>query len=134
MPNISNFTYCLDSSSNNISTTINGVLNVITPDYIPGNFSFSVFLSILDIQPGTHELKMIFKDPDDNIAVNIAGNVVFENPQNALVPLDYLGINVSANWNNVLFEKSGEYKTEVYVDEELIESFKIYAIGKNELR
>lgn len=40
MPNIMNFVFCLSSNNSNETNNINGVLCAITPEYVPGLYSF----------------------------------------------------------------------------------------------
>lgn len=44
MIKISNFIYCLNSVTTEEEANALGVLSAITPEFIPGSFSFSVFM------------------------------------------------------------------------------------------
>lgn len=44
-----------------------------------------------------------------------------------------MGINISSVWQNVVFKKSGMYKTVVTVDETECGTYKIFVKGKNEV-
>lgn len=78
MAKVSNFLYCLNTITNENEANVLGVLSAITPEYIPGTFSFSVFCSILDLSIGNHIVKMQFKSPNDKILVNIEGMIPYE--------------------------------------------------------
>lgn len=133
MAKISNFIYCLNSITNENEANIQGVLSAITPEYIPGTFSFSVFCSILDLNNGNHTIKMQFKNPDDEILVNIEGMIPYEKQGNSNLPQEHAGINISSVWQNVVFKNSGLYKTIVIVDDIECGTYEIFVKGKNEV-
>lgn len=132
MARISNFIYCLNSVTNENEANVLGVLSAITPEYIPGAFSFSVFCSILDLSDGPHTIKMQFKNPDEEVLVNIEGMIPYEKQSDSNLPQEYVGINISSILQNVIFKKSGLYKTVVIVDDIECGTYKIFVKGKNE--
>ena len=56
MVKLKNFLYCAGTrnevrkSGEPPVTVVDGLLNALTPDFIPGNYSFSVVFSILNLQ------------------------------------------------------------------------------------
>lgn len=133
MARITNFLYCMNAVTNEKEANILGVLSAITPEYIPGTFSFGVFCSILDLQKGTHVIKMQFKNPDGEVLVDINGLVPCDNINPSNLPQEHLGINISTGWQNVVLKKSGLYKTIVSVDDVECGTYEIYVKGKNEV-
>lgn len=134
MAKVTNFIYCLNSNTSDVEANALGVLTALTPDYIPGAFSFSVLCSILDVDNGNHNVNMQFVNPAGKVIVDIQGIVPYDfNCANNL-PKEYSGINISSNWQNVLLETSGLYKTIVRWDGEECGTFEIYVRGKNEAK
>lgn len=56
MTQVKNFIYCLNSNTNEVEANAIGVLSAITPEYIPGTFSFSILCSIVDLEDGNHNI------------------------------------------------------------------------------
>lgn len=134
MARVSNFIYCLDSNTSDREANALGVISALTPDYIPGAFSFSILCSILDLPDGNHTVTIQFLDPQDVILVNVEGVIPYEKNKEENVPREYSGINISSNWQNVVLKKSGIYKTLVKVDGEQCGTYEIYVKGKNEVQ
>ncbi len=132
MARISNFIYCLNSVASDTETNVYGILNAITPDYVPGSFSFSVFCSILGMENGNHNIKMRFSAPDGEILVDIDGIVPYERQMDNNLPPEQIGLNISTVWQNVTFKQSGVYKTTVTVDDIELGEYEIFVKGKNE--
>lgn len=130
---IKNFVYCLSINTEKGRTDLAGVLNAMTPEYIPGLFSFSISFALLGIEEGEHILDLKFKDPDNNVISGIDGTVVrYERDENSNLPDSQLGINVAAGMQNVDFKKSGMYSTEVILDGISIGEYPVFAKGQNE--
>ena len=133
MHNINNFVFCLSSGNSDGANNINGVLSVITPEYVPGLYSFGVNFAILDLTQGPHNLCLQFMDSDDIEVASIGGATVnYTKDPNSNLPDEYLGVNVSANFQNVNITHSGIYFMNVILDDTNIGSFKIFVKGKNE--
>ena len=130
---IANFTYCMNAVTGENEANILGVLSAITPEYIPGTFSFAVFCSILDLSNGNHAIQMQFVNPDNEVLVNIDGVVPCDNTNPFNLPSNCVGINISTCWQNVVLKKSGMYKTIVTVDNIECGAYEIYVKGKNEV-
>ena len=133
MVKIKNFVYCLNINTVEGRNDIVGLLNVITPEYIPGLFSFSISFALLNIAEGKHSLIVKFKDPDKEVIAEIDNAMVsYEKDANSNLPDEQMGINVAAGLQNVNFRKSGLYSTEVTLDGISIGEYYIFAKGKNE--
>ena len=133
MANIKNFIYCLNVNSVDGRTDVVGILNTLTPEYIPGLFSFSVCFSLLDITEGEHLLDLKFKDSDKNIIAGIDNAIItYKKDSNSNMPDEYMGVNVAAGLQNVDLKKSGLYSTEVVLDGKTVGEYYIFAKGKNE--
>lgn len=133
MVEIRNFVYCLNVNTMDGRTDIVGVLNVITPEYIPGLFSFSISFSLLNISEGEHYIIVKFKDDNEKVITEINNaKIVYEKDKSSNLPDEQLGINVAAGLQNVDFKKSGVYSTEVILDGTSLGKYYIFAKGKNE--
>lgn len=133
MVEIKNFVYCLHINIEEGRTDITGLLNVITPEYVPGLFSFFIIFTLFHVAEGKHSLTVNFKDPDKEVIAAIDnGEVTYQKDENCNLPDEQIGINVAAGLQNVDFKKSGLYSTEVLLDGTSIGEYYIYAKGKNE--
>ena len=133
MAKVSNFIYCMNSDTSDIEANAFGVISAITPDYVPGAFSFSVLCSILDLENGNHSVRMRFINPKETVLVDVKIEVPYEEKKEVNLPKQYKGVNISSRWQNVLLEESGLYKTSVQVDDVDCGTFEIYVKGKNEV-
>ena len=107
------------------------ILSTMTPEYIPGLFTFSVVITILDInKTADHTFKVTFSSPNEVVGV-ISGSFPALNTQNNL-PDEYKGINLVVNCNNMNMKESGEYTLLVALDDDQIGEKKIFVKGKNE--
>ena len=131
MARVQDIIFCLNS------TNIEGqgasaftVLSALNPEYVPGLFSFSTIITIIDLDTKKeHLVKLIFGNDGDEAVVE--GNISsFEDLSN--LPPEYKGVNLSVDWNNVNFRKEGLYKLAVVVDGVEIDNKTIYVKGKNQ--
>lgn len=130
---LKNFIYCLSVNTAENRTDIQGILNTITPTYVPGLFSFSISFSVLDICEGEHCFCVKFKDPSGNVAAEIDNVMIpYRKDEKSNLPEKYSGINIAAGLQNVEFKKSGVYTTEVTVDGIDMGNFPIFVKGQNE--
>jgi hypothetical protein len=131
---VSNIIFCLETTTiDRGGINANNILSALTPEYIPGLFTFSVIITILgvDIKVG-HELKIEFISENDEIVVELESELpIIENPESNL-PEQYKGININMDWNNVNFKTSGLYNLKIYLDSKIIKQKSIYVKGKNE--
>ena len=132
MAKISNFIYCLNSTASDNEANAMGVVSALTPDYLPGAYSFSILCSILDLEEGLHRINFKFKTPEDVTLVEVEGEIPYELEENSNLPRQYVGINIISDWQNVVFEKSGLYKTVVSIDGVESGIYEIFVKGKNE--
>ena len=137
MASLSNFLYCLNAerqqSPQGESINAMGVLSVLTPEFVPGLFSFSIIFSVLDIDTETDsQIKIIFKDDSGKELIN-TGNIVMPpvpTDEGVRLPSKYVGYNLSMDFRNVVFENEGEYTTNVYFNNELLGTKPIFVKGR----
>lgn len=142
MANLTNFIYCLNAEqkppTEGQGGSINamGVLSVMTPEFVPGTFSFSIIFSVLGVKvEENNSLRVVFKNKDQNKSLIDTGDVNFpqqmKNEKNDLdLPPECLGYNLNMDFRNIVFEENGYYTTEVYLNGNLIGSQSIYVKGK----
>lgn len=136
---IKNFIYCLGTriqtkNEEPALTVIEGVLNCLTPDFVPGNYSFSVSFSLLGLEKNEeYTVETVFINAEerelvrtDSITLN--GNLEEQNKHN--IPKEYFGYNLGIEFKNVIIEKEGIYTTRVYINGECQGEYRIYAKGK----
>lgn len=133
MPEIKNFAFCLNTEYINGKNNIFGIFSAMTPEYIPGLFSFSVFFTILNLKTGEHQLTLLFKDSNNIITASFDNATLsYEKEETVNLPDQYMGINVAVNFQNVDIKHSGLYRMEVLLDDQQQGAFSIYVKGKNE--
>ncbi len=135
MARIGHFVYCVNAErvGANQAEAINAmsVMSVLTPEFIPGLFSFSIVFSLMDVDTENNNLiKIIFKDTDNKEIVNTGNVVIQPAPKSDDIPQEYRGFNLSMDFRNVILEFEGVYTTEIYFNDEFISSQPIYAKGK----
>lgn len=134
MARIDNFIYCLNAmSDSNNGTNAIGIMSVITPDYIPGTYSFSILFNLMDISDGEHLVEIKFNTPDNECLIDLKSNISYTQNTELKIPREYEGIYICSDWKNIVFKTSGMYYTEVYLDNIKIDTFNIYVQGKNEV-
>lgn len=140
MANLTNFIYCINAErvpvGNGKGESINaiGVLATLTPEFVPGTFSFSIIFSILDIDiSGNNTIRIVFsKDGEDKTLVD-SGTVLIppiSNDDAIDLPAEYKGLNMSMDFRNVIFEREGIYKTTIFFNDQLLSVNPIYVKGK----
>lgn len=138
MANLTSFIYCLNAERNQNpqgkgeTINANGVLTVMSPEFIPGTFSFSIIFSILDVNIEQSGLVVvIFKDSEGKEIINTGTLTIPSSPIDGVLelPKEYIGYNLCMDFRNVVFEHEGEYMTEIYFNSTLIGQQAIYVKG-----
>ena len=140
MASLTNFVYCLNAErkppmqGEGDSINAIGILSVMTPEFVPGTFSFSIIFSVLGVDTTkANELRVVFKDDSQNkILVNTENISVpsMPNKDDIQLPAECVGYNLSMDFRNVVFESNGYYTTEIYLNNESIGSRSIYVKGR----
>lgn len=133
MANVSDVIFCLRATNiEGQGASATTILTTLTPEYIPGLFTFSVIITLLDIDLSSeHQLMVDFISPVDENVVHVESSLSVRNEESNL-PQKYKGINVAMDWNNVNLKVSGEYTIKIIVDGDLLKEKSIYVKGKNE--
>ncbi len=132
MAKVSDIIFCLNATNlPGQGVCANTILSAITPEYIPGLYTFSVVITILGIDTSVdHSIGLSFSTKDDVIA-NVEGPIpAMEEHSN--LPLEYKGVNLTVDWSNINFKTDGEYCLKVAVDGAVIGNKTIYVKGKNQ--
>lgn len=132
MAKVNDIIFCLNSVNlQGQGVSANAILSAITPEYIPGLFTFSVIVTILDIDLEKEPiLKIVFGKDEDTLGVIEGPLPNIEDTSN--LPKEYRGINLSIDMNNTNFKSDGLYKLSVFLNEELLKEKEIYVKGKNQ--
>lgn len=136
-PKITTFVYCLGTSSmegNNSPMNAMGILQILTPEYIPSTFSFSIIIGIKGMEISfDHKLDIIFKSKQENLVE--AKDIVISAEQlkdsDPGLPEEQRGVMLGLDMRNVVFKEEGNYFTEVILDGKKLGEFDIYAKAKN---
>ena len=132
MANLTNVIFCLRAESVGNNVNAEGILSTLTPNYIPGLFSFSAIVSILGISAqDEHTFRVLFTSPTNESPIDISDKFVIPK-YNDNLPEEYKGLNLTMNFNNIDFKVSGLYKMSVFIDGTCIGDKSIYVKGKNE--
>lgn len=134
MAKISNFIYC-ESTINEATPQGNKIhivspLQVFLPMFIPGMFSFSVVVGIIDLDiTKPHMFKYILTGPDDNDKPLIDTGEIPLPPQVNVknLPDDFSGYMSGMDFRNVVMRKEGVYVSEVFFDGNSMGKFPIKA-------
>ena len=137
MISVINFVYCLNvirkvNPDRTETVDASGILPVLLPESIPGNFSFSIVFTVLGINPKQlNNVQIQFKK--DNVIVADSGIIsiapIDKLEKNSL-PDDYVGLNMSMDFRNIVFKKTGIYNTLIFINSKEIASEPIYVQGK----
>ncbi len=108
-------------------------MTAMSPEYIPGLFSFSVNFTLLDLTEGEHRITINFKNPEKETITTIDNvKLEYKKDENSNLPDEHMGVNVAAGLQNVDFKQSGNYSTQVILDGKDMGEFEVFAKGKNE--
>lgn len=134
MARISNIIYCMNTMNqqNDGNLNANSIISAITPDYVPGAFSFSVIVIILDIETTAHKLDLQFIAPNGEVVVDMPDVPIPPNMEPGNLPKEYNGVNISMDWQNIVFKQSGLYNLKIFFDGEDLGLHPILVKGKNE--
>lgn len=137
MSELANFVYCLNAERRPLddgkqeSLNAIGILSVITPEFIPGMFSFSIVFSVQDVDPTKeNSVRIVFSREGAEAPQIDSGDIVLptlDDPDKIGLPKEYKGLNLSMDLRNVVFENEGIYFTDVYFNQQKIGRKNIYA-------
>lgn len=129
---LNNLIYCMQAQNAGVLSAIN-IVGSLTPEYIPGLYSFSIVALVYDLNSDPkHSIKIEIKDPDGS-SIAIASGDVNSQKIDTNLSKEHYGLNIALNLNNVEFKKEGLYNTEVFFDGSLIGNKEVYVKGKNQI-
>lgn len=140
MAKLANFIYCVNaeripaSDGNGESINAMGVLSALTPEFVPGTFSFSIIFAVLDIDSSVNNtIQIVFAKEGEEKKLVDTGMIVIPpmpNEDGDGVPAEYRGLNMSLDFRNVIFETEGVYNTSILFNGKLLSDNRIYVKGK----
>jgi hypothetical protein len=94
-----------------------GPQTVLRPQFIPGNFSFGIAVGVTDVNlHENHKIRFIIADPDGKI-VQDSGESDFSAIEKAdTLPAEYQGFALSIDIRNLIVEKEGAFKFELFMN------------------
>lgn len=141
MADLTNFIYCINAeripSKNGKTDSVNaiGVLSSLTPEFVPGTFSFSIIFSVLDIDiSGNNTVQITFFREGEQENLVDSGVITIPplspDSDDIQLPPKYQGLNMSMDFRNVIFEQEGLYNTKVIFNDQVLAIKPIYVKGK----
>ncbi|WP_143162353.1 hypothetical protein [Sporobacter termitidis] len=91
----------------------------LLPLSIPGNFSFVFTFGMNYDVSQSHNLQVIFKDPQNNI-LNNTGEICMPASDDQYLPAEYRGIIFTMDYRNIPIRSTGVFAAEVYFDGALL--------------
>lgn len=133
MVKLKTFLYCesinMEPTQNAPKLNLVGPLQVLTPMFIPGMFSFSIFMNISGEEVcNSGVFRVVFKKAGSNENIIDTGNqmlpgVGFGNG----IPNEEHGFMINMDFRNVVIREEGLYVSEVYFNNEKVGESGIYA-------
>lgn len=132
MPTVHDIVFCLNATNNEgQGASALTILSVLNPEYVPGLFSFSTVITILGLELDTEYKMKVNLSKDDEVLGTIEGSISLADDGGNL-PVEYKGINLSIDWNNINFKEQGECTLTVIVNEVQLREKRIFVKGKNQ--
>lgn len=140
MAKLSTFIYCLNTEKivapdgKGESVNAHGILSNITPEFIPGSYSFSIIFTLLGIDVSKSNLIRI-QFGSTNGEENLVDTGDISLPPHEVAndygfPKEYRGLTMSMDIRNVVLKNEGLYNTVVTVNGESFSDNEIYVKGK----
>ncbi|MGN8234438.1 DUF6941 family protein [Priestia flexa] len=130
MPKLSNFVYCEQTSPEENAIQSLNPLNVITIESAPGRFSFSVVFSLVGFNPHEeHDGYIVFADPNGKTVIETERFTLEKEDHDKKNPI-LTGVSMGVEFNNVLLEMPGLFRTDLYFDNEKIGEFVIPVVTR----
>ena len=140
MANLTNFIYCINAervpSGDGKGESLNamGVLSALTPEFVPGTFSFSIIFSVLDVDISSNNtIQIMFSKVGEEKKLIDSGIITIPpipDDDKVDLPDAYKGLNMSMDFRNVIFETEGVYDTVIFFNGQLLANNPIYVKGK----
>lgn len=130
-----NIVFCMSSSNEKEhGLTATNILLSMNPEYLPGLFSFSVVVTIRDIDiTKEHKISIrMFNTFNNDEVINSSNESKTFDKGNSNIPIEYKGINLALSLSNVNFKSSGLYKFVINCDGSDVGEKYIFVKGKNE--
>lgn len=132
MAEVKNFLYCeginVEVGQGGNKSSLIGPLMILRPQFIPGSFSFSIFIAIGESNcEEIHKFRLVFKKT--NTTENIIDTNYQPLPQldNEEVPGNSRGYMLNMDFRNVIIREEGYYESQVWFDDVLLNTYPIYA-------
>lgn len=95
---------------------------VLRPQYIPGNFSFSIALGVADLNLQTkNEIRLVIINPEKKVVYDSLPNILPIIRKDDSIPKEYQGIMMCVDIRNLIVECEGEYIISISLNGECID-------------
>ncbi|PFA84501.1 MULTISPECIES: hypothetical protein [Bacillus] len=133
MPKVSTFMYCEQAEMNPQiqKTVISGPLHVFTVPFVPTTYSFAITFGLLGINnKQDNKLSIRFLDPNDNPKIDAENLMIGKTPDLNWeeMPHEARGLIANMDFRNVILECEGLYKTQIFMNDELLGEFPIQVV------
>lgn len=138
MPHISTFMYCEDAIDNKSpdgnKLSLNNPFIVFRPLFIPSQFSFGVVMGIIGLDfEEKQNLQVKFSSPNDDVILDtgvIDLDLALTIPdKESNLPPEFRGAIMNLNFRNVPLRVEGIYRSDVFINSELLGQFPIMTKG-----
>lgn len=126
MATISSFMLCessqnLPNGKGGIVQQLIGPITALRPQFIPGNYSFSVSVGVVGIDmQKENSMRFVLKAPSGTLLNDLGeAPLPVAAPDNTL-PAEYCGFVACIDFRNVVIPEAGIYSLDVYINGELI--------------
>ncbi len=138
MPSIAS--HILGENLQNIPNGTGGIVQhltapttVLRPQFIPGNYSFSVLIGVKDVDlQKENAMQIVLKSPTGDVVQMIDKQQIPVSTVDSELPDEYAGFMLGVDFRNVPFVAAGCYTLEVIINEELIGAIDVPVFRKAE--
>lgn len=132
MPRIYDFILCksCENSPETGSSAIQ-IFGAFRVNSLPERISFSALTSIYGLEIGNAHIEIKLRDPKGVEVAKATGNLEYQG--SGIIPYDFAGLNINADFKNIEITTTGIYSLEILVGETSLgkKEFCIYGIEDN---
>jgi hypothetical protein len=130
MAKISTFIYCegfgntnnpQNSKNSASSLAIFGPMQILTPPFIPGSYSFGILIGVIDLDMSIeHSFEFTFTEQDEKTSLFSTNKIQITPQERITLKKELQGFMINFDLRNVVFKKGGLYIGKAYIDKEEI--------------
>lgn len=137
MATISSFMLCessqnIPSGQGSVVQQLIGPITTLRPQYIPGNYSFSVSVGIIGVDmQKENSMRFVLKAPSGAMLNDLGETPLPVAAVDSNLPKEYSGFVACIDFRNVVISEEGVYSLEVYINGESIGAKDIPVYGRS---